>query len=80
MLKCSEYKAYNIHCSSCDIKNNIKCDKKFNFDKPLKYKNINRNDMMKCSWNECPTCRQSIGYHPTIEDFKCPRCGQRILW
>lgn len=44
MLKCSEYKAYNMFCSSCDIKSNIKCDKKFDFDKPLKYKVIGRNE------------------------------------
>lgn len=31
MLKCSDYKAYWACCLSCDIKNNIKCDKKIRF-------------------------------------------------
>lgn len=80
MLKCSEYKSYSILCLSCDIKSDIKCSKEFDFDKPLKYKVAERNDMMNCSWNECPTCKQSIGYHPKVEDFRCPKCNQKILW
>lgn len=80
MLKCAEYKAYNSNCLNCDIKVNIKCNKEFDFNKPLKYVVIERHDMMNCSWNECPTCRQTLGYFPKIKDYKCPKCGQKILW
>lgn len=80
MLKCSDYEAYSVLCLSCDIKSDIKCCKEFDFDKPLKYKTIKRNDMASFSWNECPTCRQTIGYYPKNHNFRCSKCSQRILW
>lgn len=80
MLKCSEYKEYNVLCLSCDIKGEIKCCKEIDFEKPLKYKLVERKDSLNCSWNECPTCGQSIGYQPKATDFRCPKCSQKILW
>ena len=47
---------------------------------PTKFIRIERNDHFKTSWNECPNCKTSIGYHPDKKDFRCPKCGQRISW
>lgn len=79
-MKCREYKAYSVLCQQCDLKTNIPCSKEFNYDKPTKYINVKRNDMMSCSWNECPTCGNSIGYYPKDKEFRCSKCNQRILW
>ncbi|WP_423243353.1 hypothetical protein [Clostridium rectalis] len=35
---------------------------------------------MRTSWNECPTCGNSIGYYPKDNEFRCSKCNQRILW
>ena len=56
-----------------------KCNKKFDFDAPKKFVRIERRDC-NISWNECPTCGYPIGYRPTLTDFRCKRCNQRILW
>lgn len=81
-MKCIEYKAHFRCCEKCDIKNNIQCDKVFNFEEPKKYVVINRRDMMRCSWNACPTCGATIaGFKPKdIDDYRCPKCNQRISW
>lgn len=47
---------------------------------PAKFMRVERTDHMNVSWNECPNCRKSIGYWPKEEDFRCPKCEQRILW
>lgn len=80
MIKCSGYDRFSAMCLACDIKSNIICCKEFDFDKPLKYVTVKRNDMVNCSWNECPTCTKTIGYFPKEENFRCPRCNQRISW
>ena len=51
-----------------------------NIDTPLKFKRVQREDMTSFSWNECPTCKNSIGYHPKDKNFRCNKCGQRIDW
>lgn len=79
-MKCREYKTYSVLCQLCDIKSNIQCSKKFDFNTPKKYVRVERKDHMKVSWNECPTCGNSIGYYPENKDFKCSKCNQEILW
>ena len=79
-MKCREYKAYSVLCQACDITENIPCCKKFDINKPQKFVRVERNDHMKVSWNECPTCGNSVGYHPKEKDYKCSKCNQRILW
>lgn len=49
-------------------------------DIPKKYISVKRRDSMHFSWNECPSCNKSIGYHPEVTDYRCERCNQRILW
>lgn len=79
-MKCREYNSYSVLCLQCDIQEKIPCCKTFEFDMPMKYVNVERTDHMAVSWNECPICGKSIGYHPKDEDFRCPKCTQRILW
>lgn len=80
-MKCKEYMMYSVLCQSCDIRNDIKCCKKFDFNTPLEFVKVKRTDMgANFSWNECPTCGKSIGYHPIDNEFRCPKCEQRILW
>ena len=79
-MKCREYKIYSVLCQDCDIKSKISCAKKFDFDTPKKYIRVERTDHIHCSWNECPTCGNSIGLYPKDNEFRCPKCNQRILW
>lgn len=79
-MKCREYKSYSVLCQQCDIKSEISCNKKIDLNKPLKYIRVERVDHMRVSWNECPTCGNSIGYSPKDKDFRCPKCNQAILW
>lgn len=79
-IKCREYNACRNSCLECDLLFNKKCDKEFELDTPKKFVRIERKDHINVSWNECPTCRCSIGYRPDLKDYKCKRCGQRILW
>ena len=79
-MKCREYETYNVLCQQCDIQNKVSCCKKFDFDKPKKYIGVERRDHMNVSWNECPTCGNSIGYQPKDIEFRCGKCNQRILW
>ena len=78
-IKCREYNACKKSCLECDLILNKKCNKKFDFDAPKKFVRIERRDC-NISWNECPTCGYPIGYRPTLTDFRCKRCNQRILW
>ena len=78
-IKCREYNACKKSCLECDLLSNKMCDLEFDFEKPIKFRRVERRDC-NISWNECPTCRCSIGYRPEISDFRCKRCGQRILW
>lgn len=79
-MRCIDYNAFSCLCSGCDFPNNIKCCKEVDFNKPLKYKIVESKDMMNCSFNICPTCGESIGYHPENDTFRCPKCTQKILW
>lgn len=79
-MKCRDYKEYSVLCLNCEFPLNVKCCKEFDFETPKKYVIVKRNDMTKFTWNECPTCGTSIGYHPKDTDFRCVKCGQRILW
>lgn len=79
-MKCREYDKFSVLCQQCDIKHKISCSKKFDYDEPTKYVQVERKNMMSCSWNECPTCGNSIGYKPKDTEFRCPKCNQKILW
>lgn len=79
-MKCREYKAYMSDCLKCDLKTNIPCGKTFDYETPQKYVYVKRTDHMQVSWNECPTCSNSIGFHPLNKEFKCSKCNQKILW
>lgn len=79
-VKCRDYNACNRSCENCDILTNKGCDKEFDFETPKKFVPVERRDHFSTSWNECPTCRNSIGFRPEIKDFRCDRCGQRISW
>ncbi len=69
-MKCGEYRAHSELCQSCDIKTNVKCDKKFDFDTPRKFILVKRKDHISTSWNECPTCGNSTGFIPKEKDGK----------
>ena len=79
-IKCREYNACKNSCLGFDLLLDKKCNKEFNFDIPKKFVKIQRKDHINISWNECPRCRCSIGYRPDLKDYKCERCGQKILW
>ena len=79
-MKCREYEAYSVLCQKCDLKEDIPCSKKFDFNIPKKYIRVERTDHMRVSWNECPTCGNSIGYQPKDNEFRCPKCNQKISW
>lgn len=79
-VKCREYDACRKSCLQCDMLADKKCDKEFNPEIPQKYISVERTDHIRVGWNECPACGCSIGYRPEIKDFRCPRCGQRIVW
>lgn len=79
-MKCREYNVYSVLCQGCDITDNIKCCKKFDLDTPVKYIRVERKDNIRTSWNECPICGNSIGYHPKNNEFRCSECNQRISW
>ncbi len=77
---CRKAQRFSGLCMQCDIYNNIKCGLEFDFDKPEKWIRVERADCMNISWNECPTCGESIGFRPKEENFRCPKCSQRIKW
>lgn len=79
-IKCREYNACNNNCLECDLLLNQKCKKKIDFDTPKRFVRVERKDCCATHWNECPTCRYTIGYRPDIKNFRCKRCGQRIAW
>ena len=79
-MKCINYNACYENCLKCDFPTKIKCNTEFDFDKPIKYKLMGRRDIMSYNWNICPTCGNSIGYYPKNNEFRCPRCTQRISW
>lgn len=79
-IKCRDYNVCNSSCLECDLLHNIKCNKIFDFGIPKKFIKVERRDCYNIGWNECPSWGDSIGYRPDIKDFKCKRCGQRILW
>jgi len=45
---------------------------------PKKVFRVERNDMLRCSWYECPNCRKIIG--GSWNQTECPHCNQKILW
>lgn len=79
-MKCKDYNEYSVLCLSCAFPADIKCSKEFDFETPLKYIEVQSRDSAKFSFNECPTCRKSIGYHPLDKDYRCSFCNQRISW
>lgn len=79
-VKCKKYNSCSTLCLACDIVSNQQCAIRFDFDTPKKYAPVQRRDHFNVGWNECPTCGNSIGYHPEVKDFRCSRCRQRILW
>lgn len=79
-MKCRDYKAFKHDCLKCDLKTNMPCGKSFDYNIPKKYINVERTDHIRTSWNECPTCGKSIGYYPNDNEFRCPKCNQKILW
>lgn len=79
-MKCRDYKTYSVLCLKCDFPKNIECSKEINLDEPLKYIQVKRNDHYQFSWNECPTCGNSIGYNPLDTNFRCSKCSQKISW
>lgn len=78
-IKCRKYNACKDSCLECDLLSNKKCDLEFSPEIPKRFLQIDRSDC-NLSWNECTSCGCSIGYRQDIKDFKCKRCGQRILW
>lgn len=79
-IKCRKYDATKNSCLGCDLLTDKKCNLEFDIEIPKKYITVERRDRPNISWNECPTCGCVIGYRPDIKDFRCPRCGQRIIW
>lgn len=80
MIKCRDFNACKNSCEECDIIFNKRCDKEFNFEIPERFVRIERRDHIQISWNECPVCRNRIGYKPEVKDYRCERCGKRIMW
>ena len=78
-IKCNDYTACKSSCRQCDILSNKMCDKDFDFNVPKKYYTVGGRDR-QLAINVCPTCGASIGYRPDDIEFRCYRCGQRILW
>ena len=79
-MKCRDYKVFWSTCDNCDIRIKALCRKVINFEIPEKFIVVERKDHLKTSWNECPTCGNSVGYRPDEKNFRCPKCTQRILW
>lgn len=78
-MKCREYETFSVLCQKCDILNNIGCSKSFNYNSPQKYIIVRRRDHLHMSWNECPTCGSVIGHPRKDIEFRCRKCGQKIL-
>lgn len=78
-VKCKNYNACFDCCLECDLLSDKKCNLEFDFEKPQKFIQVNGRDC-NFSLNECPSCGCSIGYKPNIKNFRCKRCGQKILW
>lgn len=80
MIKCKDFNACNRACRDCDVVSNRGCEKEFNFEIPKKFVRIERTDHVSVSWNECPVCRNHVGFRPDVKDYRCVKCGQRIAW
>lgn len=79
-VKCRDYDARRKSCRDCDITSSKQCDREIDLDTPKKFVYVERRDTSNTSWNVCPTCGNSISYRPEVKDFRCSRCGQRIVW
>ncbi len=78
MVKCLNYNTYSVLCQGCDIRTDVKCALKFNFEVPICAVLTDYNGEFG---KFCPICGATLQGDSGVDasqEITCKNCGQRI--